>query len=97
MPFCNSLAESISGGLPRCNTITKVAKGAVGMVCCTGSDAPGAMAMHWFRSRSRWGSYLALFALAFQIALTFGHAIGHSLEPEKNRVHPIKIHSLFLQ
>ena len=29
--------------------------------------------MNWFRSRSRWGSYLALFALAFQLALTFGH------------------------
>ena len=29
--------------------------------------------MDWFRSRSRWGSYLALFALAFQLALTFGH------------------------
>ena len=35
--------------------------------------APGATTMHWFRSRSRWGSYLALFALAFQLALTFGH------------------------
>ena len=29
--------------------------------------------MNWFRSRSRWGAYLALFALAFQLALTFGH------------------------
>jgi hypothetical protein len=29
--------------------------------------------MGWFRSRSRWGSYLALFALAFQLALSFGH------------------------
>ena len=29
--------------------------------------------MHWFRLRQRWGSYLALVALAFQLALTFGH------------------------
>jgi hypothetical protein len=29
--------------------------------------------MGWLRSRSRWGSYLALFALAFQLALSFGH------------------------
>src|SRR5262249_10389552 len=26
-----------------------------------------------FRSRSRWGSYLALFALAFQLVISFGH------------------------
>jgi hypothetical protein len=29
--------------------------------------------MGWFRSRSRWGSYLALFALAVQLVLSFGH------------------------
>src|SRR5262245_48345115 len=29
--------------------------------------------MGWFRSRSRFGSYLALFALAFQLAVSFGH------------------------
>jgi hypothetical protein len=29
--------------------------------------------MGWFRSRSRVGSYLALFALAFQLAVSFGH------------------------
>ena len=29
--------------------------------------------MGWLRSRSRWGSYLVLFALAFQLALSFGH------------------------
>jgi Protein of unknown function (DUF2946) len=29
--------------------------------------------MRWFRSRSRVGSYLALFALAFQLAVSFGH------------------------
>jgi hypothetical protein len=29
--------------------------------------------MRWFRSRSRLGSYLALFALAVQLTLSFGH------------------------
>jgi hypothetical protein len=29
--------------------------------------------MRWFRSRSRWGSCLALFALAFQLAVSFAH------------------------
>jgi hypothetical protein len=29
--------------------------------------------MSWFRSRSRWGSCLALFALAFQLAVSFAH------------------------
>jgi hypothetical protein len=29
--------------------------------------------MGWFRSRSRLGSYLALFALTFQLAVSFGH------------------------
>ena len=32
-----------------------------------------ATTMDWFRSRSRWGSYLALFALVVQLALSFGH------------------------
>jgi Protein of unknown function (DUF2946) len=31
------------------------------------------MTMGWFRSRSRFGSYLALFALAFQLAVSFDH------------------------
>ena len=29
--------------------------------------------MSWFRARSRWGAYLALLALAFQLAISFGH------------------------
>jgi Protein of unknown function (DUF2946) len=29
--------------------------------------------MGWFRSRSKWGAYLALLALAFQLAISFGH------------------------
>jgi hypothetical protein len=38
--------------------------------------------MRWFRSRSRLGSYLALFALAFQLAVSFGHVhLEHSAPP----------------
>src|SRR5262245_23852096 len=37
--------------------------------------------MGWLRSRSRWGSYLALFALAFQLALSFGHVHIEGGEP----------------
>jgi Protein of unknown function (DUF2946) len=29
--------------------------------------------MSWFRSRLKWGAYLALLALAFQLAVSFGH------------------------
>jgi len=29
--------------------------------------------MRWFRSRARWGAYAALFALALQFVLSFGH------------------------
>jgi DUF2946 family protein len=29
--------------------------------------------MSWFRSRLRWGACLALLALAFQLAVSFGH------------------------
>ena len=36
-------------------------------------EAQSATTMGWFRSRSRWGSYLALFALVVQLALSFGH------------------------
>jgi hypothetical protein len=38
--------------------------------------------MRWFRSRSRLGAYLALFALAFQLAVSFGHVhLGHFTPP----------------
>ena len=36
-------------------------------------DARSVTMMNWFRSRSRLGAYLALFALAFQLAVSFGH------------------------
>ena len=37
--------------------------------------------MRWFRSRSRAGSYLALFALAFQLAVSFGHVHLERIAP----------------
>jgi Protein of unknown function (DUF2946) len=37
--------------------------------------------MRWFRSRSRVGSYLALFALAFQLAVSFGHVHLDEIAP----------------
>jgi hypothetical protein len=37
--------------------------------------------MRWFRSRSRLGSYLALFALAFQLAVSFGHVHLEHIAP----------------
>jgi Protein of unknown function (DUF2946) len=37
--------------------------------------------MRWFRSRSRVGSYLALFALAFQLTVSFGHVHLDEIAP----------------
>jgi hypothetical protein len=37
--------------------------------------------MSWFRSRSRFGSYLALFALAFQLAVSFAHVHLDEIAP----------------
>ena len=37
--------------------------------------------MRWFRSRSRVGAYLALFALAFQLAVSFGHVHLERIAP----------------
>jgi Protein of unknown function (DUF2946) len=37
--------------------------------------------MCWFRSRSRFGSYLALFALAFQLAVSFAHVHLDEIAP----------------
>ena len=44
-------------------------------------DAQSVTTMGWFRSRARWGSYLALFALAFQLALSFGHVHLEGVAP----------------
>lgn|SRR6266446_2028461 len=37
--------------------------------------------MSWFRSRSRVSAYLALFALAFQLAVSFGHVHLEHIAP----------------
>ena len=37
--------------------------------------------MRWFRSRSRLGAYLALFALALQLAVSFGHVHLERIAP----------------
>jgi hypothetical protein len=37
--------------------------------------------MRWFRSKLYWGSRLALFALAVQMVLSFGHVHLHNLAP----------------
>jgi hypothetical protein len=37
--------------------------------------------MRWFRSRSELGSYLALFALAFQLAVAFAHVHVDEIAP----------------
>jgi len=37
--------------------------------------------MRWFRSRSKLSSYLALFALAFQLAVSFGHVHLDEIAP----------------
>jgi hypothetical protein len=50
----------------------KFSNGAVEWFCLL-RDARNVTTMRWFRSRSRLGSYLALFALAFQLAVSFGH------------------------
>jgi hypothetical protein len=48
--------------------------------------------MRWFRSRARWGSCLALFALAFQLAVSFAHvhldrvAPGAAFSPALSRL-----------
>ncbi|HKA80672.1 MAG TPA: DUF2946 family protein [Xanthobacteraceae bacterium] len=38
--------------------------------------------MSWFRTRARWGSWLALFALALQLTLSFAHVhLGDARDP----------------
>jgi hypothetical protein len=69
--FGNSSGESTSAGLPpRCYNITKL-DGLSGMA--PGMRPEQATAMRRLRSRSKWGSCLALFALALQLVLTCGH------------------------
>jgi hypothetical protein len=48
---------------------------------CLLQDARNVTTMRWFRSRSRWGAYLALFALAFQLAVSFAHVHLERIAP----------------
>ena len=45
--------------------------------------------MNWFRARTRWGSWLALLALAFQLAVSFGHIHAHDLASQEIASHEI--------
>jgi hypothetical protein len=45
------------------------------------SGARSVTTMSWFRSRSRLGAYLALFALAFQLVVSFGHVHLERIAP----------------
>jgi hypothetical protein len=62
--------------LPECSSVTNLPS-AASQWTRKPSD------MSWFRERLGWGSCIALFALAFQIAVSFGHVhrdavAGHS-------------------
>jgi hypothetical protein len=48
---------------------------------CRGIRRAKLTTMRWFRSRSRLGAYLALFALAFQLAVSFGHVHLERIAP----------------
>jgi hypothetical protein len=48
---------------------------------CLVRDARSVTKMGWFRSRSRVGACLALFALAFQLAVSFGHVHLERIAP----------------
>jgi hypothetical protein len=48
---------------------------------CLLRDARNVTTMRWFRSRSRLGAYLALFALAFQLAVSFAHVHLERIAP----------------
>jgi hypothetical protein len=43
--------------------------------------------MHWFRSRSRFGACLALFALAFQLVVSFAHVHRDGNTPLRLTIH----------
>jgi hypothetical protein len=45
--------------------------------------------MSWFRSSSRWGSYLALLALTFQLVVSFGHIHAHDVTSHDIAAHEI--------
>lgn len=49
--------------------------------------------MAWFRSRSRLGSYLALFAIAVQLVLSFGHVHLNGLPGAHHAWTPWHVHA----
>ena len=70
--FGNTPDESQLGLIVAMLHCLKFSNGAVEWACPL-PDARSVTTMSWFRSRSRLGAYLALFALAFQLAVSFGH------------------------
>jgi len=71
--FCNTPDESQTRPhFRKCYIVTKRQVHTGGMVL-PGIRRAKLTTMRWFRSRSRLGAYLALFALAFQLAVSFGH------------------------
>jgi Protein of unknown function (DUF2946) len=79
--FGNTPAESQLGLIVAMFTsLLKFSNGAVEWFCPL-RDARSVTTMNWFRSRLRSGSYLALFALAFQLAVSFGHVHLERIAP----------------
>ena len=61
-------------------------------VLCVGSGfSRERMLRRWFRSNTRFGSRLALFALAIQIILSFGHVHYDGLPPASAKAMPLAI------
>jgi Protein of unknown function (DUF2946) len=70
--FATGQMNRDSAQLSQCYIVTNVASRCRQKWFCL-RDARSVMTMRWLRSRSRFGSCLALFALAFQLAVSFGH------------------------
>jgi Protein of unknown function (DUF2946) len=66
--------------IAKCYIVTKVSEEPVKWALPHGCDTPSVMTMNWFRMRARWGSWLALLALAFQLVVSFGHIHAHEIE-----------------
>src|SRR5262245_13032708 len=69
-----------SAQLSQCYIVTK-ASNAHGRMGLPGARRAKLTTMRWFRSRSKLGAYLALFALAFQLAVSFGHVHPDHVAP----------------
>jgi hypothetical protein len=74
--FCNTPNESqLNAARPNCDNVILLQNFLDGPAewFCLVRDARSMTTMNWFRTRARLGAYLALFALAFQLAVSFGH------------------------